>query len=495
MDIRTVISKLNSIESLGKRNLSEAPEDDDDSPEAKIRKQPAMSYAANHLSGNKSGQAGQSGNQNEPADFVSDKPAGDPSPMKPGEVRYNPDYDPKTGRLKSDPAPTDAPTDAPTNTPTDKPQKPKSVFNPGTKAFQHILNLLGYKVAVDGKRGKETVTAHDTAFAKLQADYTAASNKWLKTLSNKDEAIKNNLASKLELYQALNGLMYSDVVGRRNPANVYMGGPEFIKRLKDAGYDPKTGDPIKGGKWDQLFNQQAATPSDATKKDNGEVISGQSGQQGRPPADAPKNEPYWVNGTRYEWQYGRGGGNWTPTFKPGDWGLNSNQAAAKAGYTGPDSGKSGSNQSTQVAATKRDSNSGQAGQKDKPAQQNADAAKAGQQSLPSAGAKPEEVTAYLKSVVSNPKAGDHYWVNGVRYTWPGYGYGQSPEMANWYQDNPTWGANRTSRDRASKKYTGPDAVADSSNEPPKQGTPVPGGNGAIYKENSELERIRTLSGL
>ena len=29
-------------------------------------------------------------------------PAGDPSPMKPGDTRYNPDYDPSTGKLKGE---------------------------------------------------------------------------------------------------------------------------------------------------------------------------------------------------------------------------------------------------------------------------------------------------------------------------------------------------------------------------------------------------------
>lgn len=62
------------------------------------------------------------------------------------------------------------------------------------------------------------------------------------------------------------------------------------------------------------------------------------------PADASKAEPYWVNGTRYEWQMKGGGrgtaatGSWQPTAAPGDklqW--NSTRARSMSNYTGPDS--------------------------------------------------------------------------------------------------------------------------------------------------------------
>lgn len=58
---------------------------------------------------------------------------------------------------------------------------------------------------------------------------------------------------------------------------------------------------------------------------------------------------YWVNGTRYEYnqtgerdpsvQYYRPMYGWAPTFKPGDWGWNTNQAKARAKYTGPNDGQ------------------------------------------------------------------------------------------------------------------------------------------------------------
>lgn len=56
-----------------------------------------------------------------------------------------------------------------------------------------------------------------------------------------------------------------------------------------------------------------------------------------PPADADKSQPYWVNGTRYQWKVLPGQpASWVADFKPGDWGWNINQEKAEKGYTGAD---------------------------------------------------------------------------------------------------------------------------------------------------------------
>lgn len=203
------------------------------------------------------------GDQNEPASFVSDKPAGDPSRMTPGEIRYNPDYDPNTGRLKNEPAPTDTPTDQKTDT--NKP-KPGRVMNPGARAFQHFLNSQGYKVKVDGKMGPETKGAGDAHYTKLAAEIKAASDAYIKTNNDADKAKRDQLGKIMDQHIALQGLSYADVVGNR-PGNAYIGSPEFIQTMKKYGYDPKTGDPIGG--------QQAAPGT-------------QPGQSGQPGATAGK---------------------------------------------------------------------------------------------------------------------------------------------------------------------------------------------------------------
>jgi peptidoglycan hydrolase-like protein with peptidoglycan-binding domain len=52
------------------------------------------------------------------------------------------------------------------------------------------------------------------------------------------------------------------------------------------------------------------------------------------PADANKKEPYWVNGTRYEW----GTRGWKATAQPGDaFQWNSTRARSMTKFTGPDS--------------------------------------------------------------------------------------------------------------------------------------------------------------
>lgn len=168
--------------------------------------------------------------------------AGDPSTMKPGETRYNPDYDPTTGKLKSDTD--DNPADQKTDT--NKP-KPGRVMNPGARAFQHFLNSQGYKVKVDGKMGPETKGAGDAHYTKLAAEIKAASDAYIKTMNDADKAKRDQLGKTMDQHIALQGLSYADVVGNR-PGNAYIGSPEFIKVMKQYGYDPKTGDPIGGSK-------------------------------------------------------------------------------------------------------------------------------------------------------------------------------------------------------------------------------------------------------
>lgn len=278
-------------------------------PAAFIRQNPAASFGANNLSGN--------------------VPAGDPSPMKPGDTRYNPDYDPNTGKLKTD-TDTPAPTD-PANNDQNKPKpKPGIKAYPGVRALQHFLNKNGIKIAIDGKFGPETSKATDQMVRQIEALYpktkydgsperAAQYDKW-------DKMSKEHLNLRQAAIQR----------GTNNA--------EAASILTQYGYDPKTGDPV-GGK-------TAAVPAAAAPTKDGEVVKGQGGQADGPPADAPTNEPYWVNGTRYKWSWSdeKRGMAWVPNFKPGDWGMNANQAAAKAGYTGPDSKKSNPQaQGTQIA--------------------------------------------------------------------------------------------------------------------------------------------------
>jgi len=72
--------------------------------------------------------------------------------------------------------------------------------------------------------------------------------------------------------------------------------------------------------------------------------TGAAGGASAVPADASTKEPYWVNGTRYEYKMSGGGrgqaatGKWEPTATPTDklqW--NSTRARSMAKYTGPDS--------------------------------------------------------------------------------------------------------------------------------------------------------------
>ncbi len=224
-----------------------------------------------------------------------DLPAGSPERMAPGDTRYAPGYDPTTGRMAGEPAPTNVPAVNPVKK---KPVGPRK--NPGTRAFQHWLNSKGIKVAIDGVYGKETKEGSNTAFSKL------------------DRSNPNYEAQFQELQTMLGvGTAYNVKPG----SGMSINSTQYIEAMKKYGYDPTTGNP------------SAAAPS------------GQAGQAADiiPPevASAPKNEPYWVKGTRYEFvQTNRGGaGGWKITHRAGEFALNGEvRTAGNAGYSGPQSG-------------------------------------------------------------------------------------------------------------------------------------------------------------
>jgi hypothetical protein len=56
------------------------------------------------------------------------------------------------------------------------------------------------------------------------------------------------------------------------------------------------------------------------------------------PSPRPGQE-YWINGTRYQYRSSgpRGAGQWRANMKPGEWGANWNQWAARSGFTGDQS--------------------------------------------------------------------------------------------------------------------------------------------------------------
>lgn len=163
-------------------------------------------------------------------------PAGDPSPMKPGDTRYAPGYNPNTGSsytgdigdapndpVKDNPSPTDKPTDKP---------KPKSKYNvnPGTRAYQHWLNSHGIKVAIDGKYGPETQAAASTMFEKIKAAKE-----------------KDLYEPRFQESQTMLGVGTAHNV-KPSPGTSYMwlNSPKYLEAMKKYGYDPKTGNPIPG---------------------------------------------------------------------------------------------------------------------------------------------------------------------------------------------------------------------------------------------------------
>jgi hypothetical protein len=279
-----------------------------------IKDQPAASFGANNLPGNK------------------------PSGGQPDTSRGSSSYTGDIGNATNDPVPGDQKTNVPV--------KPKAKFrHPGVRALQHFLTSSGFKVAIDGVLGDQT-----TRNAKALYDYWTTEQTRLMNLKAPDpktaerkEKVSKNLNSLNELQAVSNALTGKPVSGK-----MMLGDKWFSDTMKEQGYDPKTGNPMPGA---QSAKSDPAAAAAAPKKD-AEVVKGQGGQADGPPADAPTNEPYWVSGTRYKWSWSdeKRGMAWVPNFKPGDWGLNSNQAAAKAGYTGPDSKKSDPQaQGTQIA--------------------------------------------------------------------------------------------------------------------------------------------------
>ena len=200
--------------------------------------------------------------------------------------------------------------------------------NPGTKAIQHYLNTKhGQKLDVDGRDGPLTTAAIRSLSGKLSTDEYA------------------NIAGLAYAYNVLPG----------QPGTVSLGNPEFVKRMTALGYNPKTGDPISGG-------GQSASPAAGSKPSAGGITPGQNarddllarqgkaGQAASPsaggvPPDADKKQPYWVNGTRYEYKMSGGGrgrpaiGKWEVTATPQDklqWNATRGRSMNK--YTGPDDG-------------------------------------------------------------------------------------------------------------------------------------------------------------
>jgi len=97
-----------------------------------------------------------------------------------------------------------------------------SLPNPGTKAIQHYLNTkYGQNLTVDGKDGPQTSAA-------------------IRSLSNKVST---------DEYANIAGLAYAyNVLPGQGTGTVSLGNPEFTKRMAALGYDPKTGNPVSGGK-------------------------------------------------------------------------------------------------------------------------------------------------------------------------------------------------------------------------------------------------------
>ena len=215
--------------------------------------------------------------------------------------------------------------------PTDKPSGTGKVgpANPGTKAIQHYLNTkYGQKLDVDGRDGPLTTAA-------------------IRSLSGKVST---------EEFGNIAGLGFAyNVLPNQGPGTVSLGNPEFVKRMTALGYDPKTGDPIKGG--------QAASPAGAGAGRGGQggptadelkAYQASKGGQAASPAsqgdvqaelnkimpNAQGGEEAWYKGTRYQYLRTKGlanPGEWKPNMKAGDQGWNWNQWASTSGFTGPQS--------------------------------------------------------------------------------------------------------------------------------------------------------------
>jgi len=189
------------------------------SPEELIRQQPAMSYAANKLSG---------------ANATGRDTTANPTGYDPKKVQYsyqdgkaNPDW--PGNKPPEDQK--DTPTDQTNPTDQDKP-KPKSKYNvnPGTRAYQHWLNSHGVKVAIDGKYGPATQAAASTMFEKIKAAKE-----------------KDLYEPRFQESQTMLGVGTAHNV-KPSPGTSYMwlNSPKYLEAMKKYGYDPKTGNPIPG---------------------------------------------------------------------------------------------------------------------------------------------------------------------------------------------------------------------------------------------------------
>jgi hypothetical protein len=190
--------------------------------------------------------------------------------------------------------------------------------NAGTTAFQNWLNSKGQKVAVDGMYGNETRTAWQSLPAQIKQSPEGMDMLGVGTAYN--------------------------VIPGQGPGTMSLGDKRWLDAMTKYGFDPKTGNPVAGS----TATKPSATP-------------GAAGGASAIPADASKKEPYWVNGTRYEWNMSGGGrgqaatGKWEVTATPQDalqW--NSTRYRSMNKFTGPDSayGKTATPDATGTTATK-----------------------------------------------------------------------------------------------------------------------------------------------
>ena len=114
-------------------------------------------------------------------------------------------------------------------------KKPKYLVNPGTRAFQHWLNSKGFKVAVDGASGPETMAARQAYF-----------NKYVK-----DRPVGTPASDAMaDEYFEMSGVgMAYNVKPNKNDEGQYtwLGSKRYLAAMNKYGYDPKTGNPIGGG--------------------------------------------------------------------------------------------------------------------------------------------------------------------------------------------------------------------------------------------------------
>ncbi len=259
-----------------------------------------------------------------------------------------------------------------------KPGQKIGYANPGTRAYQHWLNSKGVKVGIDGKYGPET----QEAGKQLPKEYQPGG----------DRAASDEYMAMLGVGTAYNVI---PTPGKENDY-VRLNSPRYLETMKKYGYDPKTGNPIggqAGGQASPAAGGQGSKPPggitpgqnarddllarqgkpekvspmpdpnrrtgtiaqrdewmakygkthnmDGTPKSTGQAASPSAagGGSSKIPSSADKTQPYWVDGTRYEWKQRRSGGMWEVTATPQDklqW--NSTRGRSMNKYTGPDDG-------------------------------------------------------------------------------------------------------------------------------------------------------------